>query len=309
MTTSSATKDNPKGNKRVNKHTTSVSSSLKSIMKYGGSTAGQKDSVRKKNLGGKTVVTDGRSKRKSNDIDDDTTIVKDLEMAEAKQNTTDNVEEKDGHKQTKDNVDGSEDTEMMESEGKENTDNDGSKWDRPKEDTDNNLSTGENVTKWEKEIERLEKVAAWAATEKYKTHIEHKLHEAQRMLKEVLLRLTIAQEDPPAGVQKKTISGRYIDMNKDMNKVIDLTKEVDLEDKCNKGTNIVAGMESLNETNSKTVFDSRRGMDTFKWGDESDDDTVVFQNQSPTTKERDWQTIQSKKQIKKTSIDLLLHHF
>jgi hypothetical protein len=51
MTTFSAAKDNPKGYKKAEKQPSSISASLKTIMNYGGSTIGKKDSGMIKKVG------------------------------------------------------------------------------------------------------------------------------------------------------------------------------------------------------------------------------------------------------------------
>lgn len=56
-------------------------------------------------------------------------------------------------------------------------------------------------------------------------------------------------------------------------------------------------IKNPNKKDKKVVFDSRRGIQTFAWGDKSDDDTVILQNQADT-KAAEWQKVQNKKTIK-----------
>jgi hypothetical protein len=49
---------------------------------------------------------------------------------------------------------------------------------------------------------------------------------------------------------------------------------------------------------TKVVFDSCRGIQTFAWGDKSDDNTVILQNQVDA-KAIEWQKVRNKKTIKK----------
>lgn len=49
------------------------------------------------------------------------------------------------------------------------------------------------------------------------------------------------------------------------------------------------------------MFDICRGMETFAWGDESDDDTVTLQNQA-NAKEDEWQKVNNNKQSKNKNL-------
>ena len=87
MTTSSATKDNPKAGKKAIKQATIVSSSLKSIMKYGGGSLGQKD-VNKKAPSDKNVGSEVGSKRRQWEKQSDVEVTKKGKNQEENANNT-----------------------------------------------------------------------------------------------------------------------------------------------------------------------------------------------------------------------------
>lgn len=161
----------------------------------------------------------------------------------------------------------------------------------------------EMVNVWEQEIGRLERELYRSTTSEYRKLIEKRINEAQVMLKNSLLKMTVGVD-----------TGNHV-KNKDeekfqeaTNMVIDLTRnEQELEnskditakkltteanDKVSKGKE-----KTQKDDNHQTVYDARRRLVTFNWAEESDDETVVQQNQT-THYEENWETVKGKKSSK-----------
>ena len=152
----------------------------------------------------------------------------------------------------------------------------------------------------ETEIVRLEKEAERAATEDYKKLVGKKLHDAQLKLKNSLLRMSLEQDkmmDTESG--NTGDQGHIIDLTEAEDKNGYIHQNVGIEDEPMSTTDH-PGEKGSNKTkgNKNLVYDGRRGIETFKWGDESDDDTVTLQNQSTSNLETTWQVVKNKKQSK-----------
>jgi hypothetical protein len=299
MTTSSSVKYNPKGSKKATKQPSTISSSLKSIMKYGGNASAVRDGSTKKSYGGKIINSTVRERRT-------------MEWATQEDN---NKIIEDGRKETSSDIDMEmqevgKDQEMEKGE-QENAsvtsehDVSGSKWDSVLC-NDSTIPSKETVNVWEQEIGRLEKELRRATTSEYKKLIEKKINEAQVMLKNSLLKMTVGAD-----------TGNYV-KNKDQENsqeatkmAIDLTRdEQEFEDskdntaktltmKENNKFEMVKGKDQKHD-NHQTVYDARRNMVTFNWAEESDDETVVQQNQT-TRSEANWETVKGKKSSKNTT--------
>jgi hypothetical protein len=285
MTISYTAKDNPKTSKKAIKQPSTISSSLKSIMKYGGSGSAVRDGGIKKSSKGKSTRRDGDDKNHTDkNIIDEKMLDDDVEMAKK--------------------------TEEAKSEKEFSADEQGDKtlayvpeetggWDTAVN-ANNPAHSRKTVNVWEQEISRLEKEAIRATTSEYKKLMENKIHEAQVMLKKSLLMMTA---DSSKGTKNNS---EDTDMQEESNTVIDLTaKESNTMSseaaEPNKTTNeeddeaII--MTEENNMKKQTAYDTRRNIVTFNWADESDDETVVLQNQT-TEPDVNWETVKSKKYSK-----------
>jgi hypothetical protein len=267
MTTSSASKDNPKGGKKATKPTLATSSSLKTIMKYGGNViVGPKD-VGKKNPATKGDKMGRTVKRGDTEIKEDDMAMeigevgnyKDIDMSLYEDEEVEIVGES--------------------AEKKRQTVHDGHAESRNYESMDTDSITEASVRQWEKEVEHWEKEMVRAATAEFRSMVEEKLHKAQLMLKEALLHMTMVEDSKKQESDDNLESPRATDVSEKGSVAEDNTVDVEGND----DTKLV---ESENKKNT----------DSYEWGDISDDDTVVQENQ----KEKEWETVTDKKHKKRT---------
>jgi hypothetical protein len=298
MTTSSAFKDNPKTGKKGNKQQLVISSSLKSIMKYGGSGAvggSSKDKSKRMQLGKSgEEMTEGplkreRSNKEGGTIDEDGDRIM---VNEA-------IEEDYGKGKGKE-------TEVVESEGKKMKMNMADKWDDPLETMDIDSTAEVIATTWEKEVTKWETELAKTSTPEHKAIVEDKLKTAQVMLKESLLKLAINEskgrneEENPS-----TVDG----FRSRKDEEIDLTMLEEGNDTgWNDGRNSTdVGRNDVQEhddrlrqedfSNKEEMIQKTKGsrvLEDYNWGDISDDDTVAQHNQE----EIQWKLVSDKKHKK-----------
>lgn len=173
-------------------------------------------------------------------------------------------------------------------------------------------SSAETIVQcWEAEVAKWEKELAGAATEDFKKMVNNKLQNAQLMLKEALLRLTIQDEqqlnresDNQGEDMKNNTSAKegegtleLVDHDSDdMSGTSKGTEEGNYggKDDKNKGSNVGSKDQHTKTTKvSGHTKDLQVGGNEFQfnWGDISDDDTVVLQNQEPTQ----WKLVTPKK--------------
>jgi hypothetical protein len=304
MTTSSGSKDNPKGGRKSSKQAAAVSSSLKSIMKYGGSSVGNVKEGNKKNLGGKN---DGIGKQMKRDTRDKTSDI--MEVDTDMEGKTGNEAKATNIKVIEVEMNEGEETKDELSMGAEQGNPEG-EGGRKNESTNIGMSEEDSVRKWESEVENWEKERKGAATVEYKEMAERKLEYAQLMLKEALLRMTVTYDK----------SGNDSD---DLSNEEDLQEEtVIMENGSNgddkgelsgdeKARQVVHGIITTNNDmfgdktgrtdkeehiiDSSTNQKKGRVTEIENWGDiSSDDETVVQDNQEST----EWKTVVTRKTLK-----------
>jgi hypothetical protein len=297
MTTSSTLKDNPKGGKKAIKPTSTLSTSLKNIMKYGGNTAAVSREGAKKNRASNDQKAENSAKtsNKYGKVDEMETEVEhvgdytDIDMSL--------YEDSDAEERTKAvrDTDTGMNYEVM----------------------DMDTSVEEIVQRWEAEVENWEKEVAGAATVEFRSLAETKLNNAQLMLKEALLCMTAAADNS----KRYDSDGNSVDSDEE-GKEVDLTKDDDSKlvneeinneteenpivqaqdhvkqpgaerEKTNQSTRTING----NAESTKATGKSRM-TNIINWGDVSDDETIVQTNQ-----EEQWQTVKDKKQHRKQNIE------
>jgi hypothetical protein len=230
-------------------------------MKYGGGVTSQKGDG-KKTLSARTGTTTGTKRQKgeyavpfgnNSDLKDSNSAT-DPHKKEDKEKVNLQLA---GEDQCQDD----EDIDMIDMKVTDGDKKEELKWDDVVETMDIHSREEVIVSGWESEIQKLESELTSAATVEYKRMIEGQLQEAQRQLKQALLRIA----NRPKGSETE---GGKVKRSKGI-ELVDLTLEENREATTNDGH------DKKTEQTQDTVYDSRRDMDTFKWGDISNDETVT----------------------------------
>jgi hypothetical protein len=297
MTTSSASKDNPKSGKKAVKQTTLVSSSLKTIMKYGGGGVGQKE-------GGKTSTDKGDkdigSKRRQK-----------WEAAIGDKERSNFINERGdiemSSKADKNIVDGNEVDPLQKEDDVEMLDTNGStyvsterKWDDTIGTMDINSTPADVIRHWEATVVQMEKEMGLDTTPEGKKLIEVQLLEAQRKLKQAILRMSVPHEQVSAN-PKDNGTNNYEKVDEEMDKgEIEKSDEVFIVES-NPTTSVQDKMKDQDTNKKRAVLDSHQGIKTYAWGDDSDDETVVLQNQMEKNTS-EWQMVTNKTPLKNKNL-------
>lgn len=299
MTISSTSKDNPKGGKKVSKQSSTMSTSLKTIMRYGGNAKvgvtddGKKSASNKDSKGTNAVSRDGKKSKVIGtaadvEMEENTNTDIDMRLYEDVEETTKGSGGKEMDKRGDNNSAGISYEEVM----------------------DINSPMDVIVQRWELEVEKWEKEVTGAATAEFKALAEQKLNNAQLMLKESLLRMTMAEDLRHDDIDNDAI---IMEMEEDGKEAEDVgliaantsgDKDRNANEKLSGNEEAKTPIMNNNEggrklnQNWKEASASNKGKSRVtaieNWGDVSDDETVIQNNQ-----EEHWQTVQDKKQNKK----------
>ena len=286
MKPSTPSKDNTTSGKKATKQTTILSSSLKSIMKYGGKSAAEKDRVSEPYgvtfgsdiLANNVQQTDGIFKKMIETNESDIEPDKEARTCESGTKGA-------GYKaNAKDSERGSEKR----------------KWDESSAEGKASQSISMDTMKfWETEIMNLEKDMQTATTKDTRKVIEEKIHKAQYKLKQAILSST-------NGGGYNTDDHKRMEGNGSI-ETIDLTddnEDCEMKEEGTEGGTIDVEMSS---TEDKQLYDNRvessfKGGDapTTNWDKTANDETALLQNQKGTIAELQWQTVANKTQRKNT---------